>query len=407
MTQADPHPTRPTRRSLQLLAAVVLAAVVWNYWLPAAEDFYNKVTNQGLPPNIDFLAYYTAGQRFNGGSNPYYYGEDVPGSALISEYIYPPTFLPLYGALARLPYNTARGVWLALYFAAYLAAFALLAGALPRLRRGVFILLGAALTSASYPLLFHIRNGQADMLVIALVLAGYALSRRGQRFLPALLLALAVLLKVSPLFLLITYVLYQRNWRFGAYTLLITTALGLLSLLVVPASYYRDYLVYILPVVSSGTGSYLNQSLLKYLAGSPPLAQAVSAGGLLLFALFAAWLGRKAPAQPASFTALAVFTLNLLVILIFQGKAWSMAYVWTILPAALVLTHLLEGRFPRWVLPAAGLGALLLVSKVYGYRPLDSLNLFGALLMSALLLALIWPGNTKNNQGETHACDPG
>ena len=72
-----------------------------------------------------------------------------------------------------------------------------------------------------------------------------------------------------------------------------------------------------------------------------------------------------------------------------------MAYVWMILPAALVLAHLLQHPARAWQLLLAGGASFLMVSKIYGYPPLDSLNLFGALLMGALLVGLTWPQKVK------------
>lgn len=381
-----------------VVGAVLLLVVLWNFWLPFAQDYFNQVTKATLPPNVDFYAYFTAGQRFNAGANPYYYGEAQPGSALISEYLYPPTFLPLVGALARLPYDAARTLWLGLYALVYLAAFTALAMGLPRAERLTFAGLGALLTATSFPLLLHIRNGQADVLVIGLALLSFSLYGRGKRGASALLLALAGLLKVSPLLLLIYYLLYLRDWRYTLAVLAAGVGLAGISLLAVPFHYYPEYVMYILPVVSGGTGYYLNQSLLKYLADNPLLAQGVSAAGLGLFALFAGWAGSQ-QRRADGFETTAAFILNLLVILVFQGKAWSMAYVWAILPCALVLTYLLHHAAKPWQLLAAGAASALMVAKIYGYPPLDSLNLLGALVMGGLLMVVCWPRTTKENGG--------
>ena len=307
---------QPHQRLAAVAGAVLLLAVLWNFWLPFAQDTYNQVTKPPLPPNVDFFAYTTAGQRFNDGANPYYYGDAKPGSALISEYLYPPTFLPFFGARARLPYNTARGLWLGLYTLVYLAAFAALAAGLPPEERLTFAGLGVLLSATSFPLLLHIRNGQADMLVIGLVLLSYSLYGRRWKVVSALLLAAAGLLKVSPFVLLLFYALYLRDWRYVLYTLLAGVGLALVSLAAVPFHYYPEYVAYILPVVSGGTGYYLNQSILKYLAGNPLVAQIVSGAGLLAFAAYAGWAGRRSRCS-ADFEATAMFTLNLLAVLVF------------------------------------------------------------------------------------------
>jgi len=81
--------------------------------------------------------------------------------------------------------------------------------------------------------------------------------------------------------------------------------------------------------------------------------------------------------------------MNLLVVLLFAGKAWSMAYVWTILPSALLLTYLLHTRSKTWYLVVVSIAIFLLTSKVYGFPVLESLNLFGNLILSTCLAALL------------------
>jgi len=63
-----------------------------------------------------------------------------------------------------------------------------------------------------------------------------------------------------------------------------------------------------------------------------------------------------------------------------------MAYVWMILPAALLVTRLVESNPKTWYLLLNCGAVFLLVSKVYGYPILDSLNLWGSLLLSTLLV---------------------
>jgi FtsH-binding integral membrane protein len=92
------------------------------------------------------------------------------------------------------------------------------------------------------------------------------------------------------------------------------------------------------------------------------------------------------PLDRRSYPAVTMFFLNLLVILLFVGKAWTMAYSWTILPAALFLTLLLQMNARPVYLAAVGTGVFLITSKIYGYPVLDSLNLFGSLLLVALLV---------------------
>lgn len=251
------------------------------------------------------------------------------------------------------------------------------------------------LTFCSFPFLMHIHHGQSDVFVVVLILWSWLAYARGGWLVASGLLALATLLKVNPSPLLIYFVLYRRDWHFlvGFLATLVLTVL--VSLAFVPASLYRDYVLDVLPTVARGTGYWRNQSLLRFLpAQGSRLAPIVTAVGFGLFAAFAAWVSRRHPeaqrrlAWPLGagpWHAEGMFVMNLAVILVFSGKSWSMAYVWMILPMALLLTHLLHQPVRWWFRAAAAFATLLLLAKVYGYPLLDSLNLVGSLLLLVLL----------------------
>jgi len=381
-----------TSRQFFALMLVVILALGWNYWLPTAENFYNLVTKANANrardlQNVDFYAYYNAGARFSNGENPYYWGEQF------SDYLYPPTLLPMYSLLARLPYNQARLFWLAMYFIVYLIAMTSLALTLQRELRLVFWILAVLLTLVSFPLLNHIHNGQADVFIAGFSMGGLAAYARGRRWLAAFLFALGTVMKVSPLLFLIFFVIYLRDWSFLVEFLVNCLGLCLLSLIFIPAGLYPDYILNILPEISKGTDYWINQSLLKYLYGNAIVAQLVAVMGIIGFMVLT-WVIRQrsrlqesrlvAPLDRGAMTVVTIFLMNLLVILVFAGKAWSMAYAWTILPAALYLTLLLQVE-PRPIYLYLNIAGIFLISaKVYGYPLLDSLNLWGSLLLLGL-----------------------
>ncbi len=402
------------RRGREVMILVLSLAVAWNYWLPLAEDFYNDVTEAGEQRsqdlrNVDFFAYYLAGDRFGEGQNPYYFGQGQ--DRRYAEYLYPPTLLPVFRALSALAYDQARLLWLALYLAAYVALVAaIVRAALPEHRR-TLLALSTLLTVCSFPLLMHIHNGQSDVFVIVLVLGGWLAYARGHWLLASGLFALATLLKVNPALLLIYFVLYRRDRRFLMGFVSTLVLMVLVSLAFVPANLYRDYVLDVLPTVARGTRYWLNQSLLRFV---PPdtaqIAPFITALGLGLFAAYAWWISRRHPAaqrQPAwplglgTWHSESLFVMNLAAILVFSGKAWSMAYVWMIMPMALLLTYLLHQPVRWWYLVAVAFSALLLQAKVYGYPVLDSLNLFGSLLLLALLF--LW---SLRRERLLHGLDP-
>ena len=394
----DSVTSTPKNRTLGIVSLILILTVGWNYWLPLAEDFFNLQTKPPSPPNVDFLAYYLAGARFERGVNPYYWEMPDPEGIVLSDYLYPPTMLPLYKLFSNLGYEQARHLWLFLYAFSYITAFAVLLFMVKRQFRFTFLVLGLLLTIASYPLLWHIRNGQSDVLVISLVLVGFAAYARNYKVGSAVLFALATLVKVSPVLFLIYFVLFLKDYRFLVIYCLISGVIVLFSFLAVPINLYPDYLLNVLPQISSGTSYWLNQSILKIIASNESLARLISIIGFGTFALFTWFLSRKfkaldrvprTPLAEGEFVSEGLFLMNLLVVLLFAGKAWSMAYVWTILPSALLLTYLLHTRTKTWYLVVVSIAIFLLTSKVYGFPVLDSLNLLGNFILTSCLATLL------------------
>lgn len=373
----------------------------WNYWLPMAENFYNlpNPAKENRPfelRNVDFYAYFKAGLRFEAGQNPYYYGN--PTAKIFSEYLYPPTLLPFYGTISRLAYDKARLLWVGFYGISYILCFMLLLwDARPALRL-LLATCGLVLTIISYPYLEHIRVGQIDILVVCQILSGFVAYRRGFKTGAAFLFALATVTKVSPIFFLIYFVMFLKDYRFLLTFSLWGASLVLVSLLIVPSNLYVDYILHVLPEISKGTAFWANQSIIKLIPSEQGgLAQAISAAGLGGFTLLCWWLSIRYPLDQRiraqaleQFPSLSesVFMLNMLVILAFVGKAWTMTYVWMILPGALLLAGMLNSQ-PKpklWYLAATALAIGLLNAKIYGYPILNSLNLWGNLALTSMLL---------------------
>lgn len=382
-------------RLFPILMIIILVGIGWNYWLPTVEDYLNLRTRPDYPPNIDFFAYFNAGNRFEDGVNPYYWADTNPENEDYSDFLYPPTVLPLFTLLSRLSYNSARYLWFGIYAGSFLLAFIVSMRRFPTSRHLLFTLLGGTLLLTSYPMLLHIRNGQMDVFIISLILISRAFYMQDRSVPAAFLLAVASLIKISPAFLLIYFVLYRKDIRFLLHYALSITGLILASLLFVPLELYADYFFNILPAVSLGTSYWLNQSIIKLLPEGHVLSTVLSFAGLAAFSLFSLllscfkWKFKQSETTKESFQDFLLFYLNLLIVLAFAGKIWSMAYVWMIIPSTILLTHILHRKTSPVELAAAATCILLMNSKVYGYPVLDSLNLIGNLAMTVLLVRLV------------------
>jgi len=384
-----------TKNRRYLLLIILLCLLVgWIFWFPAARAGYFFRYGEDYP-NPDFVAYYVAGQALSRGYNPYLDNHEAdpdlfdvrPGG--FSRFIYPPTLVPFYSLLGKLPYKYARAVW-------FLVNLGVLGGALFAFIRQAqekdrlpLLAAGSLLLLTSQPLLFHIQQGQVDMLVAGTALLAWTARNRGWKNLSALLLALAFFAKVNPIVLLAAFVLYFNDWgyllRFGAACCVIFA----ISLAVVPFQLYLDFFNLVLPYISSGRGFFVNQSLIRLVAYQPVVPQLLSLSGFAACAVFG-WvtgLRQRKAALPRPEMADLVLFANILAMLLFSGVAWHMAYVWVIIPAARLLAHL-HKRSGFVFLGLYGLACILMNSTVDEPLYLQSTNLIGGSLMLVLLAAL-------------------
>ncbi len=402
---------------VRILFLLLIVLICWNYWLHSAWEMYNTVsqTNSGELHNVDFFTYYNAGSRLLHGNNPYFYGQDQHGPPVISDYHYPPVFLPIFSLLARLDYDQARALWLVLYALSYMAILGVMARSMPSEWSFPFIVASYLLTLLAYSLLFHILTGQADIFVIVLILGSYLAYAVKHKVLSVILLAASTFLKVSPLFMLAYFVLFLRDFKYLLGYLATILAIAAVSFFFVPFSYYSDYFFSVLPEVTKGTGMELSQSLVSYFSYSPFLTRLISICGLGALAVLAWLLGNsfspveRRPILPLAsdhFRSEVVFILCLAWVLIFHSGAWPYTYVWLILPSAWLLVGLIRQRVKPAYLAVVGLGILLIMAKDYGIPGLNKLNLWGNILLTTTLSIGLFKKNilpqAASSQQENH-----
>jgi hypothetical protein len=386
------------------LAFALIAVLAWSFWLPRERKYFNyRTVSHGA--NWDFRVYYAAGHNWAEGLDPYGSQYQVPtGQGKASHpirfrgqktirYIYPPTLLPVYRVLAALPYHTARRVWLALNLA-ILAAAGIVAVALERGRRievsATLMLLGVV----SYPLLYHLRQGNIDMIVAGLAACGFLLYGRYRSWPSAVLLALGVVAKITPLLVVAALVVYYRDLRFLAKTAAALAVMIGMSLVVVPLRYYGEA-AQVLFTRSRSMSWWYDQSavrLLRDVVWAPRFVAAAAFAGLLVL-LYA--LGGRARARLKGGLAqgdapdVRMFSLTVLVMLLFSPIAWVWTYVWVIVPMAMLLSgrQRVQGTAARLMLALA----MVLMSLPIAHRPvLDSLTMLGgAVGLACVLLSSI------------------
>jgi hypothetical protein len=406
--------SKDSRQKSVIMGVALCLLVGWIYWYPALRTgYYYRVDPEGFP-NADFYAYYVAGGAYHLGLDPYldhrqqYPQLNNPRIKGFSGYIYPPTALPLYELLASFRYKYARAIWACMNLGMLLSTFLLMLKRIGKEDRFRLFLIGAILILTSVPLLTHIQQGQLDMIVSSLSMLAFLEYKAGRKLVSAILICLGIFLKLNPVVLLATFVLYKKDYKYFLLFIASFVVLFGFSLLFIPLSYYTEFFTKVLPVITQSRGYYTNQSLIRLFAYHGAQTLQISAGGLLIFAFFAwltGWRRRRVTSFEISdeFVCDAVFLMNILVMLLFVGLAWTMAYTWVILPSSLVLLHLWK-RSSSWYMGIIILANIFINSRVEGeIKFLDRLNMTGGLiLLISLMVMVIVPRVVLKDRN----CDP-
>ena len=271
--------------------------IAWNYWVPLA--VVNPFSTRNLPfsqygtDSADFHTFYLAGGSWLSKGNPY----TLNGRA--TQFIYPPTSLPLFGIFAKFDFRTASQLWAVLYFGVLAVALLALAFTLKGDKRYVFVSVAVLLFLTSYPLFILFQLGQIDLLLSGLTVLSLVSQRLKHESVSAFLLSVATLLKGPPALLLIYFVLYRRDLKYLARFALSTIIVVGGSLLIVPVGVYSYWIVNVFPTFSSAYALESNQSITQIVANAhlSQIIPAVILTGYGVFAIFALWAGSKKTGQ--------------------------------------------------------------------------------------------------------------
>ncbi len=335
-----------TRVALLVWGVLLLGIALYSFFHPDSHTVYN--------------IYAPAARRW-------WYGENIY-VRLIDYYRYSPLFAVVLSPLAMLPDGWGNALWkvlngLALAGALGVWARRLLPGPLSRGQHaGLFLL--------ALPLALHsMYIGQANVLMLAALLAGMAAAAEDRWNLCAACLAAATLIKGYPLALaLVLAGLYPRQFplRFGA-----ALAVGLLLPFAtydpaVVAAQYASWVSHLADSTCIMRERLRSLDYLFVLAGKPLSSRAFAlvelAAGALVFGL--SWLRTRQTADPRE---------RLL-------RVWLLFSVWVVLfgPATETCTYVVAAPSIAWALveayrrPAGRLTRLLLIASLVLMEPLVS-----------------------------------
>lgn len=169
---------------------------------------------------MDFSAYYTAGQSLNNGLSIYENNIihdpqiwDGVAFCKYSRFLYAPLIGTLFRPLAHLPYRLAKYIWM--FFNLLLILLAMIIAAdITKIEKSVenYLIIGIFLF-LFHPLLIYFERGQIDVVTLVLITFAFKLMFGGnkQKFIAGALIAVATLIKLNCLFL-IPFLLIKRKW---------------------------------------------------------------------------------------------------------------------------------------------------------------------------------------------------
>lgn len=247
MTKEMNRLQRLARNRLLDAGAVVLIALFLYKWAVILPSRWS---------GFDFNHFYTSGWMLLRGQNPYTTSVEALSHAMGFEFVaylpvasYPPAFLWMFAALSALPPRAAFAIWAALELISLAAVLWLtywLLGQRLSSRGRLFV---AALTIVSPCVMYHLLFSQAQLLLAALVLAGYAAQRVGRQGWACVAISVAGLLKLYPFFLLPWFVWCGDGGARGRCRRLIgVTVFVLAAVALTGFGLWRDFLRYGLPL---------------------------------------------------------------------------------------------------------------------------------------------------------------
>lgn len=355
----------------------------------------------------DFWTFWAAGRALAAGLNPYQAGALAkvaplpPGPA-------PGAFLsPLFAAewmrpFSALPFGIARLVWLALNAGAA-ALLLLLLLRVAGLRRSPGVLLaGAALLLAFQPFNITLWLGQTDILVVAVLAAGWWLLSAGRPFLAGLVVALAAV-DVHLLAGFGFYFVYRAIAR-REFAPLAGLAAGLAvlgGLCLLHPAYTTQWLLVTLPhAQAAAVEPWDTLSLLQAaseMLGSPAALVVVALADAALIALAVAAFGGAAATRERDLAVAAVLTLAT------TTFAYNQDYLLLVLAAPYLLREWQAGAAAGWtgllalcLAPAAGLAEL----TGGPLAPSHAVFVLGAPLLALAVLATL--GSRGSRLVHTH-----
>lgn len=410
----------------RLWAVFVLIAMLYGAWGYASAWTEASTTIERTRNGRDFASYYLAAHALDAGLDPYSpadlrtVGKELGRPRGAHPFFYPPPFLPIMAWTRTLDLHTAYARWAV--FDALCAVSALLALGLwwRRLHPLAPALLALLLGGTTAIPNNHIM-GQANHLVLLLVVLGLWAEARERQTLAGVLIGAACMAKMSPA-LFVLWWMVRGRWRAVGAALGFALVSSVITLLWVPAAIQIRFYTEVLPGFANG--SYNGLAVPIDLFGNHSVANVFNAyfpsgSGVLSptarwgtrgvgFALLATMAWRFRAPMPDPIQRAAQVSCIAVAMLLLPVYTYEHHLVWA-LPAIAVMGVGVATRrvSPLWGVVVFGAAVVVMYDlqelkrwsrgSAYGYALQES----KFLALCALAMGTAWLGGVRSDQGTT------
>jgi alpha-1,2-mannosyltransferase len=393
-------------RGIALATALVLATVL------GVKRFMSISSLAGMGIAPDLANNYSGAQTLRSGGM--IYSTNLP---LFVGYDNPPLTAVLMMPLTLVDLQAAITLFFSLNVAFLLTTLALIYAAKREyLLRYPYWLVVPALVLNLDPVFDSMLLGQLDLVILLLIVLCYWAYRNDRDILAGCSLGLAAMVKLSPV-MLILYFLLKREYRVFISALVAGLIVGTLSLAAAGVEAHVIFITRILPTLLAGSAQMENQSLNGFFnrlflgpSFTTELAQVPSLPQVRILTLLAslvlvgtaAFLVRERLASRHGLRFDLEFSLVVVLLPLISSIAWHHYMTWYILPFLLLLNPRLRDRLPRrtyLVLATIGFSFYATLCIPIGSYPANlphgpgelllSVRLYGALAFYGILAYLL------------------
>lgn len=346
----------------------IISFLVVSIFLLTALQFIVSNIKLLRSPAQDFEVFYLSGQQTIQKQNPYLMlGKDIVRN--------PPPALLFFSLLPLFPIQLSQTIWFILSLTIFIIGSYFLFKSLAELDKDKFLnplnwrlwLSYLSLAFIFFPFRYNLGSGQVNNLLFLLIVLTFYLSIHKKWGLSAFSLALAIVLKITPIFLLYT-LLIEKKVQTVLWTVVYVIVIGLITGLILGFRVYGDYLSIPGSFLDFGVLTYYNQSLAGFLvrvSNNSELNKWLILAILTITSISLFFI-QKRLAKSHLLSKTVLWNLSVLFMLIFTPFAWQYHFVIIIFP--------------------------LVVTAFLGYKMKLSYRFFTLLVLSYLLIG--W--NIKN-----------